>query len=117
MAPVERYAVGLAAAGLALAALDASGIAWRGWYVATPSQAALHGAMAGAGALLLLAEGLVRARAARAVGIALLALAALGALTPTLLGLAPRAGLAFDTLENLAHALLGAWGAWAARHG
>ena len=112
--PTERFGVVLAAAGLALAALDAAGPAWRGWYVASPAQAGLHAGLGGAGALLLVLEGRARVLAARGVGVALLALAALGTLVPALLGLAPRLGLGFEVLENATHALLGAWGAWAA---
>lgn len=114
--PVERHAVGLAAAGLALTVLDVAGVAWPGWYVASNGQAGLHAAMGGAGALLLLVEGPGRVPAARGVGILLLALAAVGTLTPTFIGLGPRLGLAFEPLENAAHALLGAWGVWAARN-
>lgn len=115
MRPDERFAIGLAAAGLALAALDATGVSWPFWYVGGTAQAALHGAIAGAGALALLAEGDGTRRVARGIGIALLALAALGTLTPGLAGLAPRLGLGFQPLENLAHAALGAWGVYASR--
>lgn len=113
--PEERYAVGLAAAGLALAAVDSTRLSLPAWYVGGTPQAALHGAIAGAGALALLAEGDGTRRAAQGIGIALLALAALGTLTPGLAGLAPRLGLGFQPLENLAHAALGAWGVYAAR--
>lgn len=113
--PEERFAIGLAAAGLALAALDTLPLSSPSWYVGGTTQAALHGAFAGGGALALLAEGDGTRRAARAIGVALLALAALGTLTPGLIGLAPRLGLAFQPLENLAHAALGAWGVYAAR--
>lgn len=116
MPTVERYAVGLAAVGLLLAAVDAAGLAWRGWYVASTVQAGVHAGVAGAGVLLLLLEGPFRVPAARGVGIGLLGLAGLGALAPTWFGFAPRVGLAFEPLENAAHALLGAWGVWAARN-
>lgn len=116
MPTVERYAVGLAAGGLLLAAVDAAGLAWRGWYVGSTAQAGAHAGVAGAGVLLLLLEGPLRVPAARGVGITLLGLAGLGALAPTWFGLAPRMGLAFEPLENAAHALLGAWGVWAARN-
>lgn len=50
-------------------------------------------------------------RLALAFGIAYLALAALGLLSPGLFGFGRRAGLRLEIVENLVHLALGAWGA------
>lgn len=115
MRPLERCILGLAAVGLALTVVDVVGPRAPGWYAAGPAQTALHAGLAGVAALLLLVEGRARVAATRAVGIALLGFAALGTLTPGLLGTSRWHGLTLETLENGTHALLGAWCVWAAR--
>ena len=86
------------------------------WFSADPAQSTLHGALG----IAAIAAGLLgsarQPAAAKALAIALLALAVLGMLTPRLFGYPERMGLSlrWEVGENVAHLILGGWGAYVA---
>ena len=86
------------------------------WFSADPSQSALHATLgiAAIGAALLGGER--RHAATQALAILLLGLAILGMLTPRLFGYPARMGssLRWEVGENVAHLILGGWGAYVA---
>lgn len=105
----------LLATGTTLLFLAAAGWVVRGrWFSGDPTQSVVHallGVMAIGAAFWTR-----RAKAAAGLAIVLLGLGVLGTLTPRLFGYPARLGLAlkWEVLENAAHIVLGAWGAFAA---
>lgn len=114
----------LLVAGASLLILSSIGLLWiaRGepaqarWFSADPAQSALHAALG----LVAIAAGLLaparRHAAAKGLAILLLGLAVLGMLTPRLFGYPERLGssLRWEVGENVAHLILGGWGAYVA---
>jgi len=104
----------VAAAGFFLVATKRAAL-WPGLLAFDTPHNVLHAALFVVAAVFatgLLPAGVTRV-AAGWVGVAYLALAALGFLSGRLFGLGPMVGMSLELGENVLHLALGAWGAWA----